>query len=78
MLNEKEALWPGAEIKEARGVFWVRAERSGASVDPKKEDGRVVQSADLSHSDGVVIENNPDGVPVPRTSSPTTGKPLKR
>src|SRR3954454_22478069 len=41
-LKEKEAVWPGGEIKEAKGVFWVRAERSGASVDPKKEEGRVV------------------------------------
>jgi len=41
-LDEKEAQWPGGEIKPAKGVFWVRATRSGASVDPIKEDGRVL------------------------------------
>jgi basic amino acid/polyamine antiporter, APA family len=41
-LDEKEALWPGGEIKPAKGVFWVRAARAGASVDPVKEEGRVV------------------------------------
>ncbi len=40
-LDEKEALWPGGEIKAAKGVFWVKAVRSGASVDPVKEDGHV-------------------------------------
>lgn len=41
-LDEKEALWPGGEIKPAKGLFWVRAARAGASVDPVKEEGRVV------------------------------------
>jgi basic amino acid/polyamine antiporter, APA family len=41
-LNEKEALWPGGDVQPAKDVFWVRAERSGASVDPVKQDSRVV------------------------------------
>src|SRR5581483_6421313 len=41
-LDEKEARWPGGDIKPAKGVFWVRATRAGASVDPVKEEGRVV------------------------------------
>jgi APA family basic amino acid/polyamine antiporter len=41
-LKEKEAVWPDGDIKPAEGVFWVRAARSGASVDPVKQGGRVV------------------------------------
>jgi APA family basic amino acid/polyamine antiporter len=41
-LKEKEALWPGGEVKPAEGVYWVKAARYGASVDPVKEDGRAV------------------------------------
>src|SRR5881394_1697030 len=41
-VDEKEALWPGGEVKAAKGVYWVRAARSAASVDPVKEEGRVV------------------------------------
>src|SRR5262245_27721207 len=43
VLTEKdEAVWPGGEIKKEKGVAWVRAERNGASVDPVKEDGRMI------------------------------------
>jgi APA family basic amino acid/polyamine antiporter len=41
-VNEKETLWPDGEVKPAKGVYWVRAVRSAASVDAVKEDGRVV------------------------------------
>src|SRR5262245_37657966 len=41
-VKEKEAQWPSGEIKEAEGVYWVKAERSGASVDPIKENGHIV------------------------------------
>ena len=40
--------------------------------------GRVVQSADLSHSEGVVIDTSPEGVPVPRTATPNQNQPVKR
>jgi antitoxin component YwqK of YwqJK toxin-antitoxin module len=45
-----------------------------------KEDGRVVQAADLSHSEGIVVElpTGPDGQPMPRSASPTLGQPIKR
>src|SRR5438045_2400598 len=35
-LKEKEAVWPGGGIKEAKGVFWFRAERRGGSVGRKE------------------------------------------
>jgi APA family basic amino acid/polyamine antiporter len=41
-LEEKEAIWPDGKVEEARGLFWVYAERGGASVDSKKVDGKVV------------------------------------
>src|SRR5262245_28402068 len=41
-VDEKEALWPGGVVKPASGVYWVRAARSAASVDPVKEEGRIV------------------------------------
>jgi len=41
-LDEKEATWPTGEVKPAKGVFWVRATRSGASVDAVKENGKVI------------------------------------
>lgn len=40
-LDEKEAKWPDGSVKAAQGVFWVKAQRSGASVDAIKEDGMV-------------------------------------
>lgn len=46
-----------------------------------KEDGKVVQSADLTHSEGIVIDSTPtlEGKPpVPRTSMPTLGRPTVR
>jgi hypothetical protein len=46
-----------------------------------KEDGHVVQSADLSHSDGIAVENMP-GAPdtslSPHTSMPALGRPARR
>ena len=41
-LEEKEAIWPDGNVDEAKGLFWVYAERGGASVDSKKVDGKVV------------------------------------
>ena len=41
-LEEKEAIWPDGNVKEAKGLFWVYAERGGASVDSQKVDGKVV------------------------------------
>jgi antitoxin component YwqK of YwqJK toxin-antitoxin module len=47
-----------------------------------KEDGRVVQAADLSHTEGVVVETltAPDGQSAPHTTttSPGLGQPVKR
>ena len=41
-LEEKEAKWPDGKVQEAKGLFWVYADRSGAGVDSKKEDGKVL------------------------------------
>src|SRR5262245_32021734 len=41
-LDEKEALWPDGSVKPARGVYWIKAKRSGASVDAEKENGKIV------------------------------------
>ncbi len=50
-----------------------------------KEDGKVAQSADLSHSDGVVIDmpnpsvpNTTTPVPMPRIGKPVPRQPIKR
>jgi basic amino acid/polyamine antiporter, APA family len=41
-VKEKEAQWPNGEIKEAEGLYWIKAARYAASVEPVKENGRIV------------------------------------
>jgi APA family basic amino acid/polyamine antiporter len=42
VVAKEEVKWPDGSVKPARGVFWVRAKRAGASMDDVVEDGKVL------------------------------------
>src|SRR4030095_3564707 len=49
-LDEKEALWPAGSVMPAKGVYWIKAKRSGASVDALRENGKIAIVGEVGDS----------------------------
>jgi basic amino acid/polyamine antiporter, APA family len=49
-LDEKEALWPDGSVMPAKGVYWIKAKRSGASVDAVRENGKIAIVGEVGDS----------------------------